>query len=238
MRRFDLCSWLVLLGLAIDVLGIVLQLLMLHRFQELLDTFGFGHVPRDQIPDGKLIDALTRISGIGGVVIFLAAFFVAMGRARRIAVEAGITGYENSFAWTVGSLFVPFANLYSPWVGLAEIRKSIFVSVEEGRLGDSWSAFKGISFASLAIAILLIGGNLGELVYGIATRLPVGHGAAEYAHWLTYNNRREVTIIVIRVLKVVPLFLYLQTLRTPLLKLIALQPRQTALPEPSAGVLA
>jgi hypothetical protein len=82
-------------------------------------------------------------------------------------------------------------------------------------VGNSWSAFEEISLANLAIAILLIGGNLGELVYGLATRRPVRQGAVEYANSLTYNHDRELTIIVIRVLKVVHLLLYLRTLRPP-----------------------
>jgi hypothetical protein len=238
MRRYEACSWIVLFGLTVDLLGIVLQLWILHRFQELLDVYGYGHVPRDQVPDGKIVDGITQISGLLGVAIFLIAFFVSMGRARRIAVEAGITGYENSFGWIIGSLFIPLINLFAPWLGLAEIRRSIFVSASEGRTGDSWTAFKGISLATLAIALLLIGCNIGEFVYDVATKQPVGHGAAAYADWLAYNNQRMMTIAVIRVLKVLPLFLYLRTLRPPLLRLIAIKPARAMLPEPSVGVLA
>lgn len=238
VRRFEICSWVVLFGLAVDVMGVGLQLWILHRFQELLDTYGYGHIPRDQVPDGALIDGITRISGLLGVAIFLVAFFLAMARARRIAVEAGVTGYENSFGWIIGSLFIPLINLFAPWAGLAEIRRSIFVSAREGRTGDSWTAAKGISLATLAIALLLIGCNIGEFVYDLATRQPVGHGAAAFADWLAQNNQRMMTIAAVRILKVLPLFVYLRTLRPPLLKLIALQPAPVMLSEPSAAVLA
>lgn len=222
IRRFDICSWIVLAGLAIDILGIALQIWVLHRFGELLNTYGFGHVPRDQMPNGKLIDILTKVFGVAGIAVALAGFFVAMGRARRMASEAGISGYEHGFGWTVGSIFVPILNFFRPWVGLAEIRKSILISVRERRTGNGWAAFNEVSLATLAIGLFLMLGNLGEYFYDLATHRPLGHSATEYSAWLDYNHHRMMIIIVVRIVKLLPLLIYLWTLRGPLLRLVAL----------------
>jgi hypothetical protein len=222
MRRFTVCQWIVIVGLAIDLSGIVLQLWVLHQFQDLIQTFGFGHVPRDRMPDGAGIDRLTRVLGIVGVALAFIAFFLAMARARRISQQCGITGYQYGFGWTWGSMFIPVMGLYRPWVGLAEIRKAIFISVRQRRLGNEWTNSAETSYATLALGLcVFIGGGL-ELIVSRALHQSPPHDAGGFSGWLSGNYSLMVAIMVLRTVKIAPLFIYILTLRGPLIKLIDL----------------
>ena len=105
-------------------------------------------------------DLLANVSLYGGIVAWLAcftAFFAAMYQARRLATAVGVRDYSHSFLWTVITLFIPFLNLYRPWVGLDEIRRSVIGTAQTERP----SADGDMTAFTYALAATIIVGGVG-----------------------------------------------------------------------------
>jgi hypothetical protein len=218
--RFYLCLWLVVIGLIADVAGFLLQVRTLGRLRSLVGVYGFGHIPRDAISDGALIDLATRVLTLGGYAVALAAFLVAMARARRIAQEAGLTDFQYGYGWTAGSLFIPFWNFSRPWVGLGEIRNAILRSATMRQLGNAWKTDE-VGAATVALGLIVILANLFGYSYAKLGRLPVPHEADAFLAWTDHMSIYFLILAGMGFVRLGTLFLYLLTLRRPILTLIA-----------------
>lgn len=221
VSRFSLCLWLVVIGLVADVAGFLLQVRILGRFRSLVGVYGFGHIPRDAVSDGALIDLATRILTLGGYAVALAAFLVAMARARRIAQEAGLTDFQYGYGWTAGSLFVPFWNFSRPWVGFGEIRNAILRSVTMRQLGGAWKT-EEVGAATIALGLIVILANLFGYSYATFGRLPAPHEADAFLAWIDHMRIYFLILAGLGFVRLGTLFLYLLTLRRPILTLITL----------------
>ena len=108
------------------------------EIQNLVTTYGWGHVPATLTPvydpDSSLLTAIFIIGSLG----LLIAFLCAMTHARRCAEAIGISGYRWSLRWTMISICVPFLNFVRPWLGFGEIRRSIIGSTEGIADSQSW----------------------------------------------------------------------------------------------------
>jgi uncharacterized membrane protein YhdT len=213
-----------MLALSLAVAGNGVQLWFLSRLQTLVATYGWGHVPHGQIGNTHWVLFASIALPISALVLSYSFLFTAMARARRIATEAGVTGYEFGFGWTVGSIFVPFWSLYRPWVGLAEIRDSIFGTLRDGRAGEAWRTERASDASWILAGTQIIGGVLAFAVsFGLRETTP--HSAEAFSAWMAAQWQVMVLLLIIEVVLHITRIVYVVTLHRPLHDLVALADR-------------
>jgi len=103
------------------------------------------------------------------IALYGVGFLLAMLNARRVAEAVGIRGWDNSWGWTVGTIFIPIACLFRPWLGFAEIRRAIFASAAAGR------ATRDREFSTFTLvlgAAFFICGGIGNVTGRAVDQLP------------------------------------------------------------------
>lgn len=106
---------------------------MVRRLREVVDQYGWGNVPPEEIPPFEILEQWGLAIDFGAVGLYGIGFFLAMLNARRLAEAIGVRGWTYGWGWTVGTIFIPIACLFRPWLGLAEIRRAIVDSAAAGR---------------------------------------------------------------------------------------------------------
>jgi hypothetical protein len=180
------------------------------------------------IPDYTAIVIGAAVSALIGLAVILTGFFLGAARARRAAEEAGLTGYSHGLGWTMASFFVPFLNFYRPWVGLGEIRRSIFVAADDGETGRKWNRFGDVSTATIGLAVIVLGMSMGAIVYNLLASTPTPHSAAAAFAQLDHHRDRVLVTLAFITIEVMALFAYLATLGSKLRDLTRLAAERDA----------
>jgi hypothetical protein len=215
LPRFTLCEVLVACGMMLVVVGALLQVFVVREMQVLVGDFGWGHVPREQVPDGRVYDVVSRILNFAGYALTLSAFFTGMARVRRIAGTALGSRFEYGYGWTVGALFVPIICLFRPWVGLAEIRSSITGAGRTGRPGPVLADNPG-GGPTWALAVIFFIGTTVHLGLTFAMTSKIPPGADAFAAWCVQALGLLTAGLVIQTAVYGAFLLYLITLHRPL----------------------
>jgi len=159
-----------LFGVAM-ISGSALELWIAATILKLLETYRYGHVPAELLPQGaEAIDDIYGLTSVGGTFGLIVSLFVSMYYARAAQKYIGAAGYAYSFFWTVATLFVPIANLFRPWLGLAEIRRVAYMGAATGDAASAWAPGAPASFATICLASWFILGGL--ILRVIAAALP------------------------------------------------------------------
>jgi hypothetical protein len=213
-------------GLVLLVLGLAAQLWILPELRVAVQAMRSGGATfkRPQIPSEETVVIVLALLAIPGMGVALAGFFLGLARIRRAAERAGLTGYAHSFGWTVGSFFIPGLNLYRPWVGLGEIRRSVFASLETKRLGKKWNRYGDVSVATIGFAAGAVALASAQLAYNVfAPSIWVTLGGPVQVYALIDNIRTHAVANMALLSMQMPLFfVYLATLQGPSQQLSAL----------------
>lgn len=138
---------------------------MFKRLRDLVDRYGWGYVPAEEVPPFGFLEDWGMAIDIAALLLYGLGFLVAMWHARGIAEAIGISDWTYRWGWTVASIFIPFVCLVRPWLGFAEIRRAILASAAGGRptIGREFSAFTlllGTSFFVCSGAVRMFGFEL------------------------------------------------------------------------------
>jgi len=156
LRDFDKSVMMFAGASLIKLAGPALVLWYWLTFNNLVATYGWGHVPPSSLPISSttttyVYEALYFIGHVG----WLAAFYWGMFSARKYAEALGIDGYQWSYRWTFISLFIPILNLVRPWLGFGEIRRSIVASHRDKTLGQVWQS-DAFSLSTFLLPIVML----------------------------------------------------------------------------------
>jgi hypothetical protein len=210
-------------GLALLVIALLIQLWILHDLRLTFEALK-GRQRPGQIPNEKAVLTWISLLAIPGPAIALTGFFLGLLRTRQAAEWAGITGYAWSYGWTAGSFFIPILNFYRPWVGLGEIRRSVFVSLASRQTGKKWNRFGDLSAATIALAaaVFVIAG--GQIVYNLTASSiwVVPHGPTEFFALLRTVRSHVVVNMAFIAGQIGVLFVYYETLQGPSAHLVLL----------------
>jgi hypothetical protein len=151
LRRFNTGLGIFVAGVAAIAATDAGLVWMLQRLREVVDQYGWGNVPPEDVPPFEILDQWGTPIDLGAIALYGIGFFMAMLNARRLAEAIGIRGWTHGWGWTVGTILIPIACLFRPWLGLAEIRRAIVDSAAAGRAtrSEEFSAFTlilGVSF--------------------------------------------------------------------------------------------
>lgn len=107
-----------------QLLPALASLVYISQLRNLVQTYGFGRVPIEQV------NAIGIPSGLwlGSILAVIASsicFCVMLYQPNRALYEVGVANQKWTAGWTVASLFIPILNLYRPWAGLSEADTSI-----------------------------------------------------------------------------------------------------------------
>src|SRR5579883_414155 len=161
------------LGAVATLCASAYRLWFLIALQSAVRAYGWGHVPREAIPQTtESYEWLYLGLMLLGNVIWSVAFMVAMASARKTAELLGISGYRWSLQWTLASLFIPGANFVRPWLGFAEIRRSIIGSARRMRVGTDWLT-QGFSVSTLLLAASIFARPILRQMAGSAIDSPI-----------------------------------------------------------------
>jgi hypothetical protein len=153
------------------LLGAALELWLASTIVRLLTIYQYGHIPAELLPaHGQTIDTIYFVTSVVGGLGIIICLFVSMRCARTAQERVSVTGYEYSFFWTVATILVPIANLFRPWLGLAEIRRVAYVGSLTGSAYGAWEEGAPTSWATIGLAIWFILG--GAALRGLANTLP------------------------------------------------------------------
>jgi hypothetical protein len=236
---FKSCERLVLVGLTLVAAASLTNLWILHvlipAFADVLRHPRFGA----NISDKTVIRSVLGVLTIVGAAMALAGFFCAMLHARRTAQRAGLTGYAWRFDWTVSAFFVPLLNLYRPWVGFAELRRSVFMAVKTRERGKKWNKLGDVSLATIGIAVILAPGITLEILYNVLNWVPQPQTPAQAYVEIRQTFNHVAVNLAFLVLQIGAAFVYLATL-APRLKELAALPAERAFsltPDVDSGAL-
>ena len=107
--------------------------------------YGWGNIPPEAFPvEPSAIVPLFNTLDWAQRIAFLAsgaAFLYGLTQYRR-SLESLMGGqpFQFGWGWTIGSLFIPFWNLYRPWVGFAEVRRAALGIVARQRVSLEWKS--------------------------------------------------------------------------------------------------
>ena len=126
--KATIANRLLIIFLAILLSAILSQLYLLDQIHSLVTQYGLGQVPEQLMPAWSgFTDSVLEIISFCWYFVLLACLMYCFYQLNLILRGYFRETMKYSFGWTVGSMFIPFVCLYRPWVGLAEIRKKIFV---------------------------------------------------------------------------------------------------------------
>src|SRR5262249_10217506 len=129
----------VLFGVAM-LLGPALELWLVSTVGKLLAIYLYGHIPAELLAAVcETIDYIYSVASVVGTLGIVICLFISMRYARAAQERVGVTGYKYSFFWTVATIFLPIANLFRPWLGLAEIRRVAYVGSLTGSAAGAWA---------------------------------------------------------------------------------------------------
>lgn len=163
------------------------RIYLLSEVGRLVEEYGFGHVPKSEIPSGlDIVDTWTFALSLIWQIGILSCVFYCFYQIYVVIRTQNRKELKYGFGWTVGSIFIPFINFYRPWVGLGEIRRVTF----EERFGfakgfDVFTLWFGIVWCLGIFALRLVaaeqdglGKNAIDNVYfGKAVGLDMVYGA-------------------------------------------------------------
>jgi hypothetical protein len=221
IRRYTISLWVATVALLVFLIGDVLPLSAIHVLQQAVARYGAGQVPMEEMPDVEAFQGFGALFTLLGFPLILSAFFVAMARARRIAMAVGVAGFDCSLGWTIASFFIPILNFYRPWIGLAEIRNAVILSSRFRQGGEEWKNHEGPTGATWALGAVAV-------VMPIVSRhfdpssVPDPQSAGDLPQWIDAQWNLTVIGAAIELAWAIPFVLYLMALYGPLKQLIAL----------------
>jgi hypothetical protein len=221
-RDLTFYGGLILGGLVLVVAAFLGQIWLLARLSAAIQAIDPRPGMIHPIPDNRPFIIGLWVLVVIGLGTMLTGFFLGMAHCRRVGERAGLTGYSYSMGWTVGAFFVPLLNLYRPWVGLGEIRRAVFVAVEARQSGKRWNKFGDLSYATITVAIVVVGGIGAQIAYNLLAATPGPATAAHALAALPHIRTQILVNILFIALQGAALFTYLITLDRPLLNLSAL----------------
>jgi len=123
----------------------------LLRVSVLLKIYKWGEVPRELVPAYNV--PLVIVFYYAAYAMWAIGFFGAMMSARECARSMGIVDQRWS-GWAIGiTLFIPLVGLVIPWLGFAEIRRSIVFSASHLSYSDRWRAESRFSATTVLLAV-------------------------------------------------------------------------------------
>ena len=219
---FRSCEHLIIAGLTLVIAPSLINLWILHTlipaFADVLRHPRFSALIHDKIIIRLILDVLPAL----GTVMALTGFWGALLSARRTAEQAGLTGYSWRFDWTVGAFFVPLLNLYRPWVGLGELRRSVFMAVKLRERGKKWNKLGDISLATIGLAIVLAPGFTLETLYNVSSWTPEPKTPTEGYVDIRQTFHNVAVNLAFLVLQIGAAFVYLATFKPRIRELAAL----------------
>jgi hypothetical protein len=217
--RLTFFGRLILGGLALVVAAFAIQIGLIARLGAALKAIDPTPGMIHPVPDIGMFMIGAWVLVAIGLATVAAGFFRGIAYARRAGEGIGLTGFSYSLGWTAWSSLVPLLNLYRPWVGLGEIRRSLFVAQETRMVGNKWNRFGDISSATIALAAVILGAAGLEFVYNFLAILPTPHTMTEALAGLGHVRSHILANVVMIAVQAGALFVYLKTLAPPLRRL-------------------
>jgi hypothetical protein len=154
-----------------QVLPALASLIYISQLRHLVQIYGFGRVPVEEINSIEIPAGLFPVSILA--IIASAIFFcVMLYQPNRALREVGVTNQKWTAEWTVASLFIPILNLYRPWAGLGEADTSIKSLAETPRDKMPINPERSFSWrTAIYAAVLLVLFAFTRILQGISNTL-------------------------------------------------------------------
>lgn len=184
---------------------------MFKRMRDLVDRYGWGNVPGEEVPPFEILEQWGLAIDIAALVLYGLGFLVAMWQARRLAEAIGVRDWTYGWGWTVASVFIPFVCLVRPWLGFAEIRRAILASSASGRptIGQEFSGFTLL----LGMSFFLCSGAVRMLGIALETEAVPNSSDAFYAY-IDLANSTLLSMAAVQVVMLGIMLVYLLTIRS------------------------
>src|SRR5262245_9752443 len=210
LRGFDSGLAIFFGGMAAVAVTDVTVLWFFRKLRSAVERYGWGNVPPEEIPPFDFFDKWGTPIDLGAVALYGVGFLLAMLNARRLAEAIGIRSWNHGWGWTVGTLFIPIACLFRPWLGFAEIRRAIIDSAAAGRATKSneFSAFTlilGITF--------FVGGGIVNAMGNAANGLTAPTSPASFYGYVDQASHMLVTMAAVQAVMFAITLTYLLTIR-------------------------
>lgn len=180
------------------------------RLPNVVAAYGWGGVPPEEVSAFAFFERWGVALDLVTVVIYWGGFFAAMLFARRLGVAVGVVDYRYSAAWTPITMLIPLVCLWRPWLGLAEIRRSMKLSVVTGA-PTSQGATNG--FTGLLAATFFLGYGAMRGLVNAMDRATTPVDMASFEVWLSRITPLITGVIVAQIAILGVMFIYLVTLR-------------------------
>jgi hypothetical protein len=140
------------------VICIMWRIYLMQQLLDLVNLYGYGHVPVNLIPGGvSESDSIVLISSYLWYFGLLVCVMYCFYQVRSVLQNNLKQTFKHGFGWTVGSLLIPFINFYRPWVGLGEIRRTaIYVRYKVMRKFDVWTLLFALTFYAALLSTKVI----------------------------------------------------------------------------------
>ncbi len=158
-----------IVGAILSWFSAILEVWFFRRLEYLSHIYGYGNVPANELPPFEEAFVYQHAAFfLLSLSIILFSFFKSMFRLRDAIAFSGKHKFSRSKFVIVLSLFVPVANFFVPWLGMAEIRRAaISLSSPREAKGFGWASFiLGGVFAGWIVAMKILQGyyqRLGDL---------------------------------------------------------------------------
>jgi len=166
IRKAALASKASLVLGALFASAILSQTFLLYRLGLLVSEYGVDHLPIAAMLDGLRISMTAVLIAqfvwcCGTLACLMYSFYevyILLKTSRRAKLRYDLR-------WTAGSLFIPVAFLYRPWLGLAELRrKAIEPEPDAATIFDPHAFSLGLSFFGLIVTGVVINGAISRLL--------------------------------------------------------------------------
>jgi hypothetical protein len=210
LRGFDIGLAIFFGGVAAVAATDAAVLWFMHNLRSAVDRHGWGNVPQEEIPPFDFFDRWGTPIDLGAIALYGVGFLVAMLNARRLVEAIGIRSWNYGWGWTVGTIFIPIACLFRPWLGFAEIRRAIFASAAAGRAttDDEFSIFTLI----LGAAVFLCGG-IGNFMGSTVDRLTTPSSPESFYGYVDQFSHLLLTMAAAQAVMLAITLIYLLTIR-------------------------
>lgn len=190
------------------------------RLPATVEAYGWGYVPPERFWAFTFLERWGVIIDVATLIVYWGGFFAAMLQARRLGIAVGVSDYRYSAPWTPITLLIPVVCLWRPWLGLAEIRRSVQQSVATGvpsSQGDTnpFTVLLGVTF--------FVGYGAMRALVNMMELQAAPVDAASFQNWLSGIVPLLTGVIAAQVAILGVMFAYLVTLR-PLARTLAYNP--------------
>lgn len=210
LRGFDIGLAIFFGGVAAVAATDAVALWFMRSLRSAVDRYGWGNVPQEEIPPFDLFERWGTLIDLTAIALYGVGFLVAMLNARRLAEAIGIRSWNYGWGWTVGTIFVPIACLFRPWLGFAEIRRAIFATAAAGQAtkDDEFSVFTLILGAAFFIC-----GGIGNFLGAAVDQLTSPSSPHSFYDYVDQFSHLVLTMAAVQAVLLVMMLIYLLTIR-------------------------